>query len=69
MGTGRNLAYRKTLYYKQKGFASHLNLQRGEDDLFINETAHAHNTRVETGSDSLMRIAMHNIKKYGVKRR
>ena len=52
MGTGRNLAYRKTLYYKQKGFASHLNLQRGEDDLFINETAHAHNTRVETGSDS-----------------
>lgn len=46
MGTGRNMAYRKTLYYKQKGFASHLNLQRGEDDLFINETARAHNTRV-----------------------
>ena len=63
MGTGRNLAYRKTLYYKQKGFASHLNLQRGEDDLFINETAHAHNTRVETGSDSLMRIAMPKYKK------
>ena len=32
MGTGRNMAYRKTLYYRQKGFASHLNLQRGEDD-------------------------------------
>lgn len=63
MGTGRNLAYRKTLYYKQKGFTSHLNLQRGEDDLFINETANAHNTRVETGPESLMRIAMPKHKK------
>lgn len=58
MGTGRNLAYRKTLYYKQKGFASHLNLQRGEDDLFINETATAHNTRVEASPESVMRITM-----------
>lgn len=58
MGTGRNLAYRKTLYYKQKGFTSHLNLQRGEDDLFINETANAHNTQVEISPESLMRIMM-----------
>ncbi|WP_455663515.1 glycosyltransferase [Phocaeicola sp.] len=57
MGTGRNLAYRKSLYYKQKGFSSHLNLQRGEDDLFINETANAHNTRVETSAESVMRIS------------
>ena len=63
MGTGRNLAYRKALYYKQKGFASHLNLQRGEDDLFINETAHAHNTRVESSPESLMRIAMPKYKR------
>lgn len=63
MGTGRNLAYRKVLYYKQKGFASHLNLQRGEDDLFINETANAHNTRVETSPESLMRITMPKYKR------
>jgi len=63
MGTGRNMAYRKTLYYKQKGFASHLNLQRGEDDLFINETARAHNTRVEASPESLMRIAMPKYKR------
>lgn len=63
MGTGRNMAYRKTLYYRQKGFASHLNLQRGEDDLFINETARAHNTRVEASPESLMRIAMPKYKR------
>lgn len=63
MGTGRNLAYRKSFFYKQKGFASHLNLQRGEDDLFINESAHAHNTRVETSMESIVRIAMPKNKK------
>lgn len=57
MGTGRNLAYRKTLYYKQKGFSSHLNLQRGEDDLFINESSNGHNTCVETSPESIMRIS------------
>ncbi|WP_455673717.1 glycosyltransferase [Phocaeicola sp.] len=57
MGTGRNLAYRKSLYYKQKGFTSHLNLQRGEDDLFINETSNRQNTRVETSPESIMRIS------------
>ena len=63
MGTGRNLAYRKSLYYKQKGFAAHLNLQRGEDDLFINETANGHNTRVETSPESLIRISMPKYKR------
>lgn len=39
MGIGRNMAYRKELFYAQKGFSAHLNLQRGDDDLFINKTA------------------------------
>ena len=39
MGIGRNLAYRKELFFQQKGFSKYLNLQRGEDDLFINELA------------------------------
>ena len=46
-----------------EGFASHLNLQRGEDDLFINETARAHNTRVEASPESLVRIAMPKYKR------
>lgn len=63
MGTGRNMAYRKSLYYKQKGFSSHLNLQRGEDDLFINETANEHNIRVETDPESLIRISIPKYKR------
>ena len=55
-GCGRNLAYRKSLYYEQKGFTSHLNLQRGEDDLFINQVANGKNTRVEASPESIVRI-------------
>lgn len=56
MGIGRNLAYRKELFFKQKGFSSYLNLQRGEDDLFINQIATKENTRVETALHATMRI-------------
>lgn len=46
MGVGRNLAYKKALFYQQKGFASHHHLPGGDDDLFINATANATNTAV-----------------------
>ena len=62
-GCGRNLAYRKSLYYKQKGFASHLNLQRGEDDLFVNQAGNGKNTRVEASLESIMRITAPHFKK------
>ena len=62
-GCGRNLAYRKSLYYNQKGFASHLNLQRGEDDLFVNRTANKRNTRIETSPESIVRITAPHFKK------
>lgn len=45
---GRNLAYHKDLFYQQKGFSAHLNLQYGDDDLFVNSVASRENTRVET---------------------
>lgn len=56
MGIGRNMAYRKELFYEQKGFSAHLNLTRGDDDLFINRVANANNTRVETDRDAVMRM-------------
>ncbi len=56
MGFGRNMAYRKKLFFNKKGFASHLNLQRGDDDLFINEVANGNNTRVETDANAVMRM-------------
>ncbi|NDW11338.1 glycosyltransferase [Bacteroides sp. 214] len=56
MGIGRNMAYRKELFFKEKGYSAHLNLQRGDDDLFINQIANSNNTRVETSPESVIRI-------------
>jgi len=44
MGVGRNLAYTKKLFYKVNGFAKHINIKSGDDDLFINEVATKKNT-------------------------
>lgn len=47
MGIGRNLAYTKTLFFKNKGFASHMHVMSGDDDLFVNENANADNVAIE----------------------
>ena len=47
MGVGRNLAYDKSLFFENKGFARHYHLLSGDDDLFVNENATAENTAVE----------------------
>lgn len=52
MGVGRNLAYRKELFFKVKGFASHYHIQSGDDDLFVNEAAPHTRTRVEIDAGS-----------------
>ncbi len=52
MGVGRNLAYKKDLFFKNKGFASHAQLTSGDDDLFINEVAKGSNTKVEFHYDA-----------------
>jgi len=52
MGVGRNLAYRKSLFFRSKGFARHNHLLSGDDDLFVNENATRSNTAIETDPDS-----------------
>jgi biofilm PGA synthesis N-glycosyltransferase PgaC len=47
MGVGRNLAYTKSLFFNNKGFASHNHLLSGDDDLFVNEAATAKNVAIE----------------------
>jgi cellulose synthase/poly-beta-1,6-N-acetylglucosamine synthase-like glycosyltransferase len=46
MGVGRNLAYRKDLFFRHKGFSSHNHIPSGDDDLFINLAARKDNTTV-----------------------
>jgi cellulose synthase/poly-beta-1,6-N-acetylglucosamine synthase-like glycosyltransferase len=47
MGVGRNLSYRKSIFFRHKGFAGHSFLRSGDDDLFVNEVATRKNTKVE----------------------
>ena len=53
MGVGRNLAYKKTLFFESGGF-SHLMTERaGDDDLFVNRVATGRNTAVVVSRESL----------------
>jgi hypothetical protein len=52
MGVGRNMAYLKSLFYKNRGFISHYRITSGDDDLFINRVAKRNNTRIVLQPDS-----------------
>jgi cellulose synthase/poly-beta-1,6-N-acetylglucosamine synthase-like glycosyltransferase len=47
MGVGRNLAYRRSVFFDNKGFGSHTHIISGDDDLFVNANSKKANTRVE----------------------
>ncbi len=46
MGVGRNLAYKKDLFFRHKGFVNHQHLASGDDDLFVNSAATSKNVSV-----------------------
>ena len=52
MGVGRNLAYKKSVFFNNKGFASHIFLPSGDDDLFIQEVATKKNISIEIAEES-----------------
>ncbi|MCH2081258.1 MAG: glycosyltransferase [Saprospiraceae bacterium] len=54
MGVGRNLAYRKGLFFKNKGFQSHQDLASGDDDLFVNAVATNQNTKINLKSEAFI---------------
>lgn len=60
MGVGRNLAYTKELYDKNRGFASHSHILSGDDDLFIQQVANKKNTTVELRSNGHTRSVASN---------
>lgn len=57
VGNGRNLSYRKELFFAHKGYYKSLSLHAGDDDLFINESANKSNTRVEYSPESITEMA------------
>lgn len=52
MGVGRNLSYKKSLFFKHKGFINHYHISSGDDDLFINAAATRINARIQLNPDS-----------------
>ena len=52
MGVGRNLSYKKTIFYRHKGFSAHNNIPSGDDDLFINMAATKINTKINVDKDA-----------------
>ena len=50
MGVGRNLAYRRSLFFANKGYGAHNQLASGDDDLIVNGNATAENTVVQFSS-------------------
>jgi biofilm PGA synthesis N-glycosyltransferase PgaC len=52
MGVGRNLAYLKELFFKGKGFASHIHIRSGDDDLFVNQHATSNNCTIVIHPDT-----------------
>lgn len=53
-GTEYNLAYRRDLFFRNKGFSRHLNLRGGDDDIFVSEIARGANTEVELSDQSVV---------------
>lgn len=52
MGVGRNLSYRKSTFYKNKGFTSHYGIASGDDDLFVSQAANHWNTEVSIEAET-----------------
>jgi biofilm PGA synthesis N-glycosyltransferase PgaC len=46
MGVGRNLAYKKDLFFRERGFSKHYHINSGDDDLFVNHVGTSGNTNV-----------------------
>jgi glycosyltransferase involved in cell wall biosynthesis len=55
MGVGRNLSYKKGLFFRNKGFSSINHIPSGDDDLFINKVANKQNTAVIIDPEAITR--------------
>lgn len=51
-GINRNISYLKNSYYHAKGYSKYLNMESGEDDMFVKDIASPNNTKVELSTDS-----------------
>ncbi|WP_299227185.1 glycosyltransferase [uncultured Psychroserpens sp.] len=70
MAVGRNLAYRKELFFKANGFMKHMHIKSGDDDLFINQIANKSNTTICVTKDSFTEsIPKQSFKEWSLQKR
>lgn len=70
MGVGRNLAYTADEFYKQSGFASHLHIRAGDDDLFVNKASTPENTALCLDKNSFTRsVPKNSFRKWFIQKR
>jgi glycosyltransferase involved in cell wall biosynthesis len=53
MGVGRNLSYKRDVFFRNKGFSAINHIPGGDDDLFINKVATKHNISVVIDKDAI----------------
>ena len=53
-GSGRNLSYRRSFFFKRGAFISHYNVAGGSDDLFVYQNATRTNTAISISSDACL---------------
>ena len=56
-GVGKNLSYRQSLFFRQKGFTSHYTMEAGDDDLFVSQAATRKNIGVHIDADNTVACA------------
>ena len=54
MGVGRNMSYKKKLFFDNNVFVKRTELFSGDDDLFINAVARGRNTTIQLAKESFM---------------
>lgn len=52
--TGNNLVYARSIFFEKGGFASSLNLNFGDDDLFVSEIADGINTAIDMSPETMV---------------
>lgn len=55
-GDGNNLAYKRSVFFEQKGYSRSIHLVNGDDDLFVNDITDGFNTEVMLAPESILAV-------------
>ncbi len=70
MGVGRNLAYKRSMFFAKNGFGAHNHLISGDDDLFVNSNATRTNTSIELRQESHTRsVPAPSVKEWAIQKK